>query len=92
MPERIRALFSNIPADRERLQLMLVDAGLFEHRTATKHAALTTAALGALPFITRELCSAVSCFERGTDAVLQATQIREDGVGVDGSGHTLSTA
>jgi hypothetical protein len=30
MPERIRALFSNIPADRERLRLMLVDAGLFE--------------------------------------------------------------
>jgi hypothetical protein len=30
MPERIRALFSNIPADRERLCLMLVDAGLFE--------------------------------------------------------------
>ena len=30
MPERISALVSNIPADRERLQLMLADAGLFE--------------------------------------------------------------
>ena len=30
MPERIHALFSNLPSDRERLQLMLVDAGLFE--------------------------------------------------------------
>lgn len=30
MPERIYALFANTPADRERLQLMLVDAGLFE--------------------------------------------------------------
>lgn len=30
MPERIYALFSNLPSDRERLQLMLVDAGLFE--------------------------------------------------------------
>ena len=30
MPERISALFSNIPADRERARLMLVDAGLFE--------------------------------------------------------------
>ena len=30
MPERIFALFSNIPAERERVQLMLCDAGLFE--------------------------------------------------------------
>lgn len=30
MPERIHALFSNIPSDRERLQLTLADAGLFE--------------------------------------------------------------
>ena len=38
MPERIFALFSNIPAERDRVKLMLCDAGLFEQLSKTASA------------------------------------------------------